>query len=215
MPDEAEFEAALAQIKSFTDALDLDLKDPIKGHQEDLGEVRHLPIDSEGDRIYCTAVPNKEYFVLSYPYSVTGQVSSRISTEEAELVLDKGLESIDEEEGVDQEDLIKREAAQELLRHAENDQIQSLRYSLELILSGSELTFDSYSELDQVGFTNFNLKSYIYPYEPDFSISSFGDKFRRLAHTGSKGASIVAASITIEQIEEGEIEDSLTITPRV
>ncbi len=158
---------------------------------------RGFYFEFENSHFYILGSASKEYVALRYPYSLTKHLSNRIDIEKArELVEDSG-EDFEEEE-------LKEEAATELLRTIQDEELEQLEFHLSERLTSSEVEYDiSHKEGLPTGF---QVETLLFPYEGSIRLSTLYDELQAVNAIGKLGSRFLASSfnLSIDSGTDGE-----------
>ncbi|WP_159900768.1 hypothetical protein [Salinirussus salinus] len=201
MPDKAEYNAALSQIKSYADDFDVDLHDEIKQEHEDYGEVTHIVLEEDEQRFYISGLKEKEYFGVRYPFGVIGFISNGLSEEDAEQILKHHEVSKELQESEDE----TRAAAWALIKDADREKLGRLADELTMMTSAG-LTRVEIQRENEVPFTGFELTTFMFPYESDFNLRRFGNAIQRITSVGLRASKVVQTSILLVDPDETDAE---------
>lgn len=206
MPTESEFETAFERIEDVIERLG----DSIETRHQDAVEVdgEHIEfrtiyaIEDAYDRpYYVVGRRDLELFGLVYEFDFIGVLADVIETEDG-----KELFELDEFTSLD-----SRDAAKKVMNRVSDDDLNRLKFQLYTHLSNPQI-FAEVRETDG-GIQGFVVERHVFPYEEDFSLSTFYDAAIAVVSTGEMGTRYLLNSFAIQVPDETEIPYSMTIDP--
>jgi len=207
MPDKAEFEAAIAQITSYAEEFDVEVRDEIKQDYEEDLEVTHIVLQEDNQTLYVSALEGRQYFILNYPFNLTSFIANGLSDEDVtEILEDSGFEENPSEEAGSSDSDKNIKAAQILLSECDSQSLRTLRHQIGLITTNSTVSID-FHESEDIPFTGYSLLVYVFPFESDFSLRRFADRLQDLLNAGFRGSESVQFSTRLATPEDEDSEN--------
>lgn len=209
MPDEAEYQAALAQVESYAEDFDIEITDKVSEEDEDGNTLQHIVMRSEGQVLYVSGDPDLNYFGVSYPLDLRSFIGNGLPEEDIENILSdseyvESIESVAESEA--EIDKLRQQSATELLMDADQIALRDAADKLVLVAGGGQVNVDI-KENEDIPFTGFLLVSYIFPYESDFNFRRFSQRVTELMAAGQRAIKTLQQSIVLLEPEESDTGD--------
>lgn len=157
---------------------------------------------TRGDSRYVVAGhPELRLVTVVYFLSIINNLAADLDNEVAESIVDEEYEDEDE---------LRREAAEILLDRVPREEMDAFRSYCYLFISASTHETSFFSNEDG-SLLLFGVGDDIFPYEESFGISDFYDAVRTTVSTGERGNRLVSRSVFIEVDEESPEETEVTL----
>lgn len=207
MPTKSEFETAFERIEDIIvrlgDSIEERHRDTVAVDNE---QVEYRIIFANEDTYDCTYIvtsrEDRELFSLVYEFDLIGVLADTIETEEG-----KELFEVDDFTSLD-----ARDAARKVMNRVSDDDLNRLKFQLYNHLLNPR-TFAEVKETDEGGIHGFVVTRHVFPYEEDFSLSTFYDALVAVVSTGEKGTRYLSNSFAIQVPGGRETGYSMTFDP--
>lgn len=207
MPTESDFETALERIEDVIvrlgGSIETRHQDTVEVDGEQIEFHTIYAIEDSYDRpYYVVCRRDLELFGLVYEFDLVGVLADVIETGGG-----KELFELDEFTSLD-----SRDAAKKVMNRVSEDDLNRLKFQLYNHLSNPQI-FAEVRETDEGGIQGFVVERHVFPYEEDFSLSTFYDSAIAVVSTGEMGTRYLSNSFAIQVPDETEIPYSMTIDP--
>lgn len=201
MPTEEEFIRSLETIESYIVEVKDEIEETYEYGVEDRLEENQAGFTCRrgGYTYYVSGEVGDKYFQLTFPFNFQSSLASGLTEETAENYLDNAGVST-EETGED----LKYLAAKRILMNMESEDRQDLLFYLVERLSSPHTAYQLI--MDDQDFQGFEVVRRIFPYEEDFSLSTFNDSVQSVVSVGAKGAKFLQKTFKLD-IQKAGTED--------
>lgn len=184
MRSDANFDSAVERIRNYVDrigdSIDEPIVDPDRG-----GRTIGFAVDRDTYRYQVLGQPTDEFFNVTFPFSIVNQLEQVMTDENAREILaeaDDLAEPIDE----DDEAELRHRAAHAVLDTVSASEREAFVYHLVIILSSPATTF-VFQHTDDGMVAGFQVFTKIFPYEQEFSLTTFDSSVQSVVNTGMSG----------------------------
>lgn len=207
MPTESEFETAFERIEDIIvrlgDSIEARHQDAV---EEDGEQIEYRVIHAIEDSYYrpysVVGRRDLEVFSLVYEFDLIGVLADVVESEDG-----KELFKLDEFTSLD-----SRAAAKQVMNKVSDDDLSRLKFQLYTHLLNPRI-FAEVRETDGGGIQGFVVERHIFPYEEEFSLSTFYDAAVAVVSTGETGTRYLSNSFAIQVSGDTETTYSTNFDP--
>lgn len=183
MRSDANFESAVERIHNYVDRVGDDVVEPITDPDRG-GRTIGYAAERQTYRYQVVGRPDAEFFDVVFPFSIVSQLEEVMSAENAREILEDAGTLSEEAESDDQSR--RTRAARTVLDDISAAEREAFVYHLVIILSSPATSF-VFQHTDTGMVSGFQVTTKLFPYEQEFSLTTFDRAVRAVVNTGMSG----------------------------